>query len=298
MLEPMAREATTGAGLHPADAASLLAGLTGERYELVGRLAGGETGAHEVLGPDGPLVVKWESSPRAKALRTEAVVLAERLRDQGGWPVPRQRVLDVGDWRFFLQEFMPGETVRVVTLGLADQLLDLHARRLGMATPADPSHWPAALLETLTEGGVGYCRHDSLRGDDGRTARLLARIEAYGRSVDPDDLDGEDVVHWDLHPGNLLAGPDGLSAIVDTDFAAVGDGAFDLVMLATASLALPCEPGVRTRLSRAAFEGLGDTKRRAYLAHLFVRFLDWAIRRGAAGEVEFWLARSDEMLDL
>ena len=90
------------------------------------------------------------------------------------------------------------------------------------------------------------------------------------------------MVHWDLHPGNLLAGPDGLSAIVDTDFAAVGDGAFDLVMLATASLALPCEPGVRTRLSRAAFEGLGDTKRRAYLAHLFVRFLDWAIRRGCS----------------
>lgn len=298
MLEPMAPPATTRAGPDPAAAVSLLAAGTGERYELVGRLGGGETGAYEALGPDGPLVVKWESSPRAKARRTEAVLLAQRLRDQAGWPVPRQRVVDVGDWRFFLQTFMPGQPVRVVSLRLADQLVDLHVRRLGLAAPADPTHWPAALLETLTVGGHGYCRHDSLRGHDERTAQLLARIEAFGRSVDPEDLGGDDVVHWDLHPGNLLEGPDGLSAIVDTDFAAVGDGAFDLAMLATASLALPCEPGVRTRLSEAAFEGLGDTKRRTYLAHLFVKFLDWAIRRGALDEIEFWLARSDELLDL
>ena len=63
---------------------------------------------------------------------------------------------------------------------------------------------------------------------------------------------GRDIVHWDLHSGNLLISNGSLAAVVDTDFAVVGDASFDLVTLALTSLTIPCEPGVRTRLFASA----------------------------------------------
>jgi aminoglycoside phosphotransferase (APT) family kinase protein len=168
---------------------------------------------------------------------------------------------------------------------------------MGLARPGDPSVWPGVLITTLTVGGHDYCRHRSLRHHDERTARLLSRIEDVGRGIVPHDLVGHDIVHWDLHPGNLLQQDGALSAVVDTDFAAVGDAAFDLVLLALASLTVPCEKGVRSRLFAAAFDDLGALQRRAYLSHYFLRLLDWSIRRGRQDEIEFWLARADQMLE-
>lgn len=65
-----------------------------------------------------------------------------------------------------------------------------------------------------------------------------------------------------------------LSAVVDTDFAVVGDAAFDLVALALSSLTLPCDEGVRDRL----------------------RLLDWSIRRHRAEAVEYWLRHAGDLL--
>ncbi len=280
------------------EAVALLATGTGEPYALVGRLTGGETGAHRVSGPGGrPLVVKWDPDPTSQALRVEAVALTDRLRTEAGWPVPRQWTVDVDGCLFVIQEFMPGAPVEELGHTTVDRLLELHAERLVLTPSPAPSRWPSVLVETLTVGGRNYCLHSSLRSYNQRTALLISRIEAFGRGLHPDDLTARDVIHWDLHPGNLLADERGLTAIVDTDFATVGDSAFDLVSLALASLALPCDPGVRSRLF-ASFDGLDEVRRQAYLAHLFVKNLDWPIRRGRPGHVEFWLDRADEMLTL
>lgn len=279
------------------EAVSLLAHVSGERYELAGQLSGGETGAHKVIGPAGQqLVVKWDSTPRSQRLRSEAAVFSERLRVEAGWPVPIQTVVDTQGVRFFLQEFMRGQPVTELSHQIVDQLLDLHARRLGIARQDDPVHWPSALIKTLTIGGESYCLHSSLRDYDDRTRSLVARIEVFGSLIDEPGFDGHDIVHWDLHPGNLLMDEGSLSAIVDTDFAVVGDAGFDLVLLALTSLTLPCELGVRSQLFAVAFDELDELRAQAYLAHLFVRFLDWPIRRNRPDEIEFWLNRSDEML--
>ena len=127
---------------------------------------------------------------------------------------------------------------------------------------------------------------------------LIGRIEAFGRTLDGDDFVGHDVVHWDFHPGNLLVDAGGLSAVVDTDFAIVGDAAFDLVMLALTSVALECEASVRLRLFAEAFGHLDELRAQAYLAHLFVRLIDWPIRRNNHAEVDFWLTRADELLTI
>ena len=150
---------------------------------------------------------------------------------------------------------------------------------------------PQRLIRTLVVGGRDYCLHESLRGHDARTASLVEEVEAFGARVDPDDLRGHDIVHWDWHLGNLLAQGGRLSAVVDTDFCVVGDAAFDLVTLALSSGTLPCPSDVRRDLFRLALDPLPPVRRTAYLGHLFIRVLDWPIRRGRVGEVEHWLSQ-------
>jgi hypothetical protein len=279
--------------LHVGQALVMLQEATGDAYELVGRLRGGESGAHEVRRcADGTrLVLKWDQRAETRALRRDGVDLAERLRAEAGWPVPRQRVVEAVGCLFVLQDFMTGEPARTMTSGLVDAVLDLHQRRLGLGAGRSGRPWAERLVRTLVEGGSGYCRHESLRRYDGRTASLLQEIERMGRQFGPDDLGGSDVVHWDLHPGNLLTTPDGaLAAVIDNDFCAVGDAAFDLVMLALGSGTVPCAPGVRRHLFAVALDPLPPVRRRAYLGHLFIRLLDWPIRRGSTDEVEHWLS--------
>jgi aminoglycoside phosphotransferase (APT) family kinase protein len=279
------------------EAVRLLSRTTGEAYHLVGRLAGGESGAHEICGPEGErLVVKWETDAVSQEARREAVALTERLRQVAGWPVPRQRVVPAGSCLFVLQELLPGAPVETFTRDLADALLELHERRIGLEPPGDGSTWPEQLIRTLTVGGDGYCVHESLRSHDARTASLLQRIVSIGQSTETRDLGGGDVVHWDLHLGNVLQRDGQLSAIVDNDFVKVGDAAFDLVTLWISSLTVRCEPGVRDRLFERAVEPLGEARRRAYLAHLLLRCIDWPIRRGRPAEVEFWLGQANRLL--
>lgn len=276
-------------------AVALLREATGEPYELVGRLSGGGTGAHEVRhGSDGErLVLKWEIDPGSRLLRRDGVELAERLRTQAGWPVPRQLVIEGPECLFVLQDFMAGGPVRAITPELADELLRLHRTRLGLGGPRAGSVWAERLIRTLVVGGSGYCRHEPLRRYDARTAAVVREVEALGARADPDDFTGSDIVHWDLHPGNLLTEDGNLSAVVDNDFCTVGDASFDLVMLALTSTALPCAPGVRHDLFRQAIDPLPPVRRAAYLGHLFIRLLDWPIRRGSADEVEHWLFQVD-----
>jgi aminoglycoside phosphotransferase (APT) family kinase protein len=125
---------------------------------------------------------------------------------------------------------------------------------------------------------------------------VVERVEEIGRSTRPDDLGGGDVVHCDLHSGNLLQVDGRLSAVVDLDFAQVGDAELDLTTLALSSLEVDVDPGVRDRLFERGVHSLAEPKRRAYVAHLLLRVLDWPIRKARPAEVEFWLAQADRLL--
>src|SRR5271169_556532 len=115
-------------------AVALLQQATGDFYELVGRLSGGETGAHEVRrAADGTrLVLKWETEPDRQSQRRDGVELTERLRTEAGWPVPQQRTVETPRCLLVLQTFMAGHPVRTFTAEMADELLDLHHHRLGL----------------------------------------------------------------------------------------------------------------------------------------------------------------------
>lgn len=275
----------------------MLTDALADEYELVGPLAGGETGATEVRRADGRrYVLKWELDPHNQTSRREGVRLAERLRVSAQWPAPQQQVIDVGDCLLVIQEFMSGANVDHISHQLVDTLLGLHDARLGLVADGDQSSWAHDMIEVLVEGGNGYCLHQPLRDFDVRTRRVVDRIEDIGRSLEARELDGHDIVHGDLHPGNLLQVDGQLTAVVDMDYTRVGDATFDLTMLAIGSLGVSVDPGVRSRLYERGVHALPDPKRLAYAANLVLRNLDWSIRKDRPAETEFWLTEADRLL--
>jgi thiamine kinase-like enzyme len=272
-------------------AVALLQETTGAGYELVGRLSGGETGAHEVRGEAEAerMILKWETDPDSQEMRREGVRLTERLRTEAAWPVPWQRTVEAPGCLLVLQSFMPGTPIRTLTPELVDELLQLHGRRLHLGEEGAGERWAEHLIRTLVAGGRTYCLHESLRDYDARTAALVGEIETFGAGLDPDELRASDIMHGDWHLENLLARNDRLSAVVDNDFCSFGDAALDLVTLALSSTTVTCAPGLHRRLFERALGPLPPLRRRAYLGHLFIRVLDWPIRRGGQDEVEHWL---------
>lgn len=269
----------------------------GDEYELVGPLAGGETGATEIRrSDDRRFVLKWELDPDNQRSRRKGAVLADQLRARAGWPAPRQQVIDVGSCLLVVQELMPGTNVDHLSHRLVDRLLVLHEARLGMAPESDAAGWAHDMIRLLVDGGNGYCLHGPLRDFDARSRRVIERIEGIGRSLDPADLEGSDIVHGDLHPGNLLQSQGVLTAVVDMDFTRGGDAMFDLTMLAISSLGVSADPGVRGRLFDLGVDALPDPRRLAYSANLLLRNLDWSIRKERSTETEFWLGEADRLL--
>jgi hypothetical protein len=296
----MADESGAAPGRTHVGAAAVVERLWGVGHDLtlVSRLTGGETGAFEVRGRGGErLVLKWSTEPDVFVERAEAVALTERLRTDAGWPVPRQEVVELPGLQVTLQELLPGEMVTVLTHPLADQLLVLHERRKGLAWPEDRRHFGDELVTTLTVGGRGYCRHDTLRAFDDRTRRLDDRIVEIGGSFEPDDFPSHAIVHWDLHNENVLALDGRVTAIVDSEYALVGDAGFDLVTLALCTLGSPSGPGsVSAHLwSRVAGEVDGRLAP-AYVAHILLRAVDWEIRNHEAAELDLWLAEAERRL--
>jgi len=283
--------------MNAGSAVALLSGALDGEYQVVGPLAGGETGATEVRSADGRRhVLEWELDPGNQGRRREGARLAERLRVSALWPAPRQQVIDVGECLLVLQEFMSGTDVGHISHGLADRLFELHDARLGLAAAGDQSRWAQDLIEVLVEGGNGYCLHQPLRDFDARTRQVVERIEEIGRSLRTDELGGHDIVHGDLHPGNLLQVDGQLTAVVDLDYTRVGDAEFDLTILALGSLGVRVDPGVRSRLFERGVHTLSAAKRRAYVANLLLRNLDWPIRKNRPSDIEFWLTQADRLL--
>ena len=274
----------------------LLSHALGQEFALVGPLEGGETGATEVRGPGGDrFVLKAEWDPDNQARRRSGIRIADQLRTEAGWPCPRQQALEVDGCLLVLQEHMAGEPVEYLTDGIVDAVVGMVGSARGLSAGMN-QRWAEDLLKILVEGGNGHCMHQPLRDHDGRTRELVARIEEIGRSLVPSDVTGSDLLHADLHPRNLLQTAHELTAVIDMDYAQVGDADFDLATLALSGLEVAAAPGVHERLVSVGIDLLPEPKRRAYLAALLLRFLDWSIRKGRPLEVEFWLEQADRFL--
>ncbi len=156
----------------PPPAVLALAGdLLGGPAEVVGRLAGGETGAYEVCDRNRRrFVLKWSDQPSSFAAREEGTRLTALLGD-AGWPVPRHWMVTDGGLQVVAQELVAGEPLGPLSHRIVDQLVGWHQRRKGLAPAGSPDGVVPELRKTLVTGGDGYCRHDALAATRARWRR-------------------------------------------------------------------------------------------------------------------------------
>jgi aminoglycoside phosphotransferase (APT) family kinase protein len=129
---------------------------------------------------------------------------------------------------------------------------------------------------------------------DPRTARLLAVIERAGAEV-PERLAGDDLVHFDLHPENVLVDATGeVTGVVDWDGAARSDGALDLMTLRF-DLARRA-PELGDWVGGLLRESAPEPVRQACWAHMSLRLVDWAIREMTAEAVSTWLRVATDLM--
>jgi aminoglycoside phosphotransferase (APT) family kinase protein len=265
----------------------------GLKLRAIGAFAGGEVGATDVRGDDGSRYVLkwWEGDPNAG--RT-AAILVEQLRDHG-YPIPRFVVADdLGGVTVMLQEFVAGVVTDEVSDRVITTLLSLNQLQTAVGT-AGSTDWTTYITGSLLNGCDGYCEHEPLRGYDRRTAALLDTIHAAGEAIEI--LPSGDAVHVDFHHRNVLVAHGAVSAVIDWEGCRSGDSVFDLVTLAFGLTVAQVSTKASDRVWETVRQRSIPDVRRAYVAHMALRQVDWSIRHRTAEDVDHWLRVSSDFLD-
>ncbi|MGW1304231.1 phosphotransferase [Streptomyces sp. NPDC002514] len=275
------------------DAARMIDALhrqTGVRLTLDGPCPGGQVGAAYVRWPDEHRsVLKWRPHSQAEGMRAGPLAVAEALR-LAGYPAPAtELVAQIGHAVVMVQELLPGTKIDHLDHRGLDQALELNQMQADQL--ADRPDIPTVALH-LRQDGSGYCLHGPLRQHDRRSAALERWIAAVGSDCPPESA-GQDAVHADFQPGNMLTTDGSVTGVVDWDGAARGDRRFDLVTLRFGIHAEETDPGVTQRLD-AVLDSLPEDVLRPAWAHMSLRMVDWAIRHFTPAEVEHWLDLAEQ----
>ena len=262
------------------DGAALVAAVnaaTGLGLEYAGRLPGGNAGAALArLGGRDRVLTRWDDARLARW--PDLAPQLDRLR-AAGYPIPRMDLVAVPGGAAAVQERMPGVPARYPSPGLVAELVRLVDLQ---ADAADELAWTDLYLD---RDGPGFCLHGPPRAYNGRTRELLDWVE----SIDG-ECAGRDLLHLDLHLGNVLVDPDDpdrVTGVVDWNGPAYGDRRFDLVTLGfdLTRYGVP---------ETAVLERVGDPATvRPYAAHMGLRLVDWTIRHDTRDDVDTWLAVAD-----
>jgi Ser/Thr protein kinase RdoA (MazF antagonist) len=221
------------------------------------------------------------------AARTQCGPLADQARAAGVPTARHELTARIDGVRVVVQQRLPGTPPSTVDAALVTQLLQVNDRLAGLLSAA-PSPQPAPLH--LTADGPGFCLHGPLAEHSARSARLLAWVRTVGAESGAHMI-GDDLVHMDFHPGNVLVSGGRLSGVIDWDGAVRGDRHLDLVTLRfyLADMAPQLTGPLDARLAL-----IPQRRRRAYWAHMSLRQVDWSIRHHDAATVDRWLSVAEE----
>lgn len=257
---------------------------------------GGSQGAEQWRDRSGRQVVV-KRHPAVAARQMDAIVARiERLRS-AGVPAPVTTVALGGDHVYLVHDYVPGRSDPTLTPGLVGHLLEIVQRESGLADDS-AAEWAPLIRGSLTDGLQGYCEHGSLSTYSEESRALLHRLRAAGREATRIALPALDLVHFDLHPDNIIS-DDGLrvSGVVDWDAVRAGDRALDLALLAFTS-SWRADDNLLEVLWSAFLGASTVDARQVYMHHVALRIVDWFIRhRGPIGP-ERTIALATWALDL
>jgi hypothetical protein len=274
---------------------------TGVRLIVEGPCSGGEVGAAYVRWADGHRsVLKWRPQTTVEEMQAGSLAVVDVLRSVG-YPAPATELAaQVGQAVVTVQELLPGNTVNLLDESTLDQALALNGLQAGLL--AAHRDIPNVSLY-LTGDGPGFCLHGPLRWHSRRTAKLESWISEVG-AEHPYLLAGDDAMHLDFHPGNLLAVDGRLTGVIDWDGAARGDRRLDLVTLRFGAHPYPphldrasrFSPAVEDRLDEI-LDGFPPEVLRPLWAHMSLRMTDWTIRHFTPAQVDHWLDLAERRTD-
>lgn len=261
-----------------------LADATGLVLTWDGACPGGQVGASYVRWPDGHRsVLTWQPAGDVASAR-QACALLEVARS-AGVPAPRyELVQELPSAVVIVQELLPGRPATTVGRRTVASMVAVNGRCRGLL--ADRHDLPAPSLYLLADG-PGFCLHEPLARYDRRTARLLAQIHEVG-AAGPRCLSGDDLVHLDFHPENVLIDDAGtVTGVVDWDAIGRGNGDFDLITLRF-DLARRA-PDLGRWLGEQLADRVPGEVTRVCWAHMSLRLVDWSIRHQTPADVHAWL---------
>ena len=263
---------------------AIFVGLPDGREGVVTRFVGPLTGS-------GDLAVE--------ARRTATILELVRSR---GMPVPlHHAVVVVGEDVFMVQERLPGSPLTKLTPAVLDAMIEINDRFTGLL--ADRPDVPTLPL-CLTEGGNPYPRHEVLAGHSDRSRRILAAILAVGREL-PGEPAGNDLVHIDLTPPNMLFDEEGVvTGVVDWNLGAYrGDrhlalvkARFELEWGLRSEQPSPHAVAAAERLDRILADRVAEPDLRRYWAHRMLYQLHWALPFAPPEVVDWHLGVAEERL--
>lgn len=258
----------------------------GVRLMLEGPCPGGQVGAAYVRWDDGRRsVVKWRPGMGLLAMQRGPLTVVEVLR-AAGYPVPATELsVQLDDAVVTVQELLPGKPIERLDDSGLDQALALNNLQAGQLAEHLTIPHPNLYLR---EDGPGFCLHGPLREFSPRSKALDRWITA---TDSPEFLSGDDAVHLDFHPGNLLAVDGKITGVIDWDGAARGDRRLDLVTL---RFGIHGQNTSVTQRLDAILDTFPDDVLRPLWAHMSLRMVDWSIRHFTAVEVDKWLDLADQ----
>jgi hypothetical protein len=274
---------------------------TGVRVIVDGPCPGGEVGAAYVRWDDGHRsILKWRPQTTLEDMQAGPLKVVSVLRSVG-YPAPATELAaQVGDAVVTIQELLPGTTVNLLNESTLDQALALNDLQ---ASALDEHREIQNVSLYLTEDGPGFCLHEPLRQHSPRTKKLEAWITEVGKQY-PEQLQGNDAMHLDFHPGNLLSQDGKLTGVIDWDGAARGDRRFDLVTLRFGAHPYPPHLAPAARVDRAVENRLDEILDsfppdvlRPLWAHMSLRMTDWTIRHFTPPQVDHWLDLAEQRVD-
>jgi aminoglycoside phosphotransferase (APT) family kinase protein len=266
--------------------------LLGDGWTFVRDLPGGSNGVALVRRPDGSLAVLRVAAGASLARERQRVGQIRVLR-AASYPTPQEdepRLLPDGTLACVTDFATDVEPVDELTVELVDDLVALVEVQTGLAAGA--TGWGQWLRQSLSDGFEDWSRPAMLRSDP-RCApladRAVTHAEAAAAIPEPGDL-----IHGDLHQGNILTRAGRLAAVIDCGAARSGDRTFDLVTALTIAATGPAV--VRQRLRAEVEERVPLPTLRVYTAHHGVRLLDWALTY-APNQVQFWVTSTTAEFD-
>ena len=255
-----------------------------------GPCAGGEVGASYVRWPDGRRsVLTWMPDTAVADLRAGPFAVVDAVRAVG-YPAPATELaVQIGSDVAIVQELLPGVKVDRLDLRGLEQVLELNTLQAGRFAGRDDV---TAVNLYLSGDGPGFCLHEPLRRHSRRGAALERWVTSVAREY-PECSNGDDAVHVDFHPGNMLARDGVITGVVDWDGAGRGDRSLDLVTLRFGVHAGGADQDVVRRLD-AILDAMPRNALRPAWAHMSLRMADWAIRHHSPDSVEQWFDLAEQ----